>query len=44
VGRAGDRVRKLMSEYTAPAIDPGTAEALDDFIARRKAEEPDAFS
>ncbi len=44
VARAGDRVRKLLSDYTAPAIDPGVAEALDDFVARRKAEEPDAFS
>ncbi len=44
VARAGDRVQKLLSDYTAPAIDPGVAEALDDFVARRKAEEPDAFS
>ncbi len=40
---ANVRVRKMLAEYEAPPIDPGTAEALGDFIARRKASEPDAF-
>ncbi len=37
-------MRKLLAEYQAPAIDPGVEEALDDFVARRKASEPDAFA
>ncbi len=41
---ATDRVAKLLSEYTAPALDPGISEALEAFVARRKSEEPDAFS
>ncbi len=40
---ANARVKKLLGEYEAPALDPGTAEALADFVARRKASEPDAF-
>ena len=37
------RVERLMSEYVAPEIDPGIDEALKDYIATRKASEPDAF-
>ncbi len=40
---AGLRVRKLLGDYQQPALDPGVAEALADFVARRKAEMPDAF-
>ena len=40
---ANARVRKLLAEYEAPAIDPGVEEALNDYVARRKASEPDAF-
>jgi trimethylamine--corrinoid protein Co-methyltransferase len=40
---AATRVRKLLADYQAPPLDPGVAEALDDFVARRKAAMPDAF-
>ncbi|MBP7240542.1 trimethylamine methyltransferase family protein [Amaricoccus sp.] len=41
---ANRRMRRLLSEYEAPALDSGAAEALADFVARRKASEPDAFA
>ena len=41
---ANARVRKLLGDYTAPALDPGVAEALSDYVARRKAGMPDAFT
>jgi trimethylamine--corrinoid protein Co-methyltransferase len=41
---AAARVAKLLAEYERPAIDPGIEEALKDFVARRKAELPDAFA
>jgi trimethylamine--corrinoid protein Co-methyltransferase len=31
----------MLAEYEPPAIDPGVDEALLDFIARRKAQQPD---
>ena len=34
---------RCSAEYEAPALDPGVAEALREFVARRKASEPDAF-
>ena len=37
------RVAKLLRDYQAPELDPAKAEALRDFVARRKAEMPDAF-
>jgi trimethylamine--corrinoid protein Co-methyltransferase len=40
---ANTRVRRLLRDYEAPAIDPGTADALADYVARRKASEADAF-
>jgi trimethylamine--corrinoid protein Co-methyltransferase len=40
---ANARVRRMLEEYEAPAIDAGVAEALSEFVARRKASEPDAF-
>ena len=40
---ANARVKKLLAEYQVPAIDPGVEEALQDYVARRKASEPDAF-
>ncbi|MGF1446430.1 MAG: trimethylamine methyltransferase family protein [Pikeienuella sp.] len=40
---ASRRVAKLLETYVKPPIDPGVEEALLDFVARRKAEEPDAF-
>ena len=32
----------MLAEYEAPPIDPGVDEALQDFIARRKASMPDS--
>jgi trimethylamine--corrinoid protein Co-methyltransferase len=40
---ANARVRRLLADYEPPPIDPGLAEALRDFVERRKASEPDAF-
>ena len=40
---ANARVHRMLGEYEAPALDPGIAEALQDFVERRKASEPDAF-
>jgi len=37
------RVKKLLGDYQAPAIDPGIAEALADYVAKKKAAVPDAF-
>ena len=37
------RVERLMGEYVAPKIDPAIDEALQAYIAERKASEPDAF-
>jgi trimethylamine---corrinoid protein Co-methyltransferase len=44
VALAQARVRRTLGDYTPPPLDPATAEALVDFVARRKASEPDAFS
>ena len=35
--------RSMLREFEAPAMDEGTREALDDFVARRKAAMPDAW-
>ncbi len=43
VALAAARVERLLSDYQAPALDEGVAEGLNDFVARRKASEPDAF-
>jgi trimethylamine--corrinoid protein Co-methyltransferase len=40
---ASARVRRLLDAHVAPALDEGIAESLADFVARRKASEPDAF-
>ncbi|MBN8293733.1 trimethylamine methyltransferase family protein [Rhodobacter sp. NTK016B] len=37
------RVKKLLRDYQAPAIDPAIVEALQAFVDQRKASEPDAF-
>lgn len=41
--RAFERWTGLIADYEAPPIDPATDEALQDFVARRKAELPDAW-
>ena len=40
---ANARVRQMLSDYEAPALDPAIAEALQAYVDRRKASEPDAF-
>ena len=37
------RVRRMLDTYRQPPLDPGIAEALDDYVARKKAAVPDAF-
>lgn len=41
--RAYDRWNLLLNQFEPPPIDPGTLEALNDYVARRKAELPDAW-
>ncbi len=41
--RANVLYKKLLADYEAPAIDPGIDEALQAFIAAKKASMPDAF-
>ncbi|MEE9426577.1 MAG: trimethylamine methyltransferase family protein [Paracoccaceae bacterium] len=40
---AAIRVKKLLDNYQAPALDPAIHEALNDYVARKKANMPDAF-
>jgi trimethylamine--corrinoid protein Co-methyltransferase len=37
------RVEKMLADYQQPSMDPATAEALADYVARKKAAEPDSF-
>ncbi len=37
------RVEKMLADYQQPAMDPATREALDAFVAQKKAAEPDSF-
>ncbi|NRG17019.1 trimethylamine methyltransferase family protein [Rhizobiales bacterium] len=41
--RANARWKKVLNAYEAPPIDPGVDQALQEFIACRKAEMPDAW-
>ena len=41
--RAYERWNQLLADYETPAIDPARREALEDFVARRKAALPDAW-
>jgi trimethylamine---corrinoid protein Co-methyltransferase len=36
--RANAIWKQLLRDHVDPPLDPGTAEALDDYVARRKAE------
>jgi trimethylamine--corrinoid protein Co-methyltransferase len=38
------RVEKMLADYQQPALDPAIREALDAFVATRKAAEPDSFT
>jgi trimethylamine---corrinoid protein Co-methyltransferase len=40
--RANKLWKKMLAEYEAPPLDPAIEEALQDFIARKKASMPDA--
>jgi len=40
--RANVQWKKMLAEYEAPSIDPAVDEALNDYIARRKASAPDS--
>ena len=41
---ANKRVKDMLARYEAPALNPGTREALEAYVSRRKAEMPDAFA
>ncbi len=40
---ASARVEKMLGDYVQPPMDPALREALDAFVATRKAKEPDSF-
>ncbi len=40
--RANALYKKMLADYEAPPLDPGIAEALDEFVARKKAAVPDS--
>jgi len=40
---ANARVKKMLADYQQPELDPSIAEALAVYVAKRKAEMPDAF-
>ena len=40
---ASARVEKMLGDYVQPALDQGIAEALSEFVAVKKAAEPDSF-
>jgi trimethylamine--corrinoid protein Co-methyltransferase len=42
--RANDLARRWLETYEAPYLDPGIADGLTDFIARKKESMPDAFT
>ncbi|MGD9917871.1 MAG: trimethylamine methyltransferase family protein [Paenirhodobacter sp.] len=43
VALAAARVAKMLGDYQPPAIEPGVVEALDEYVAKKKASMPDAF-
>jgi len=38
------RVERLLEQYQPPALDPSIADALTDYVEKKKAAEPDAFT
>ncbi|MGX9354286.1 trimethylamine methyltransferase family protein [Roseobacteraceae bacterium S113] len=40
---ASERVQQMLGNYVQPAMDPAKAEALDAYVAQKKASMPDAF-
>jgi trimethylamine--corrinoid protein Co-methyltransferase len=43
VALAARRVEKMLGDYQPPALDPAVGEALAEYVAKKKAAEPDAF-
>ena len=41
--RAYDKWNKMLANYETPPLDAGVKDALDDYVARRKRELPDAW-
>ncbi len=41
---ASAKVARMLGEYEAPALDPGIRQALDEYVAKKKAAAPDAFA
>ncbi|NRB00718.1 MAG: trimethylamine methyltransferase family protein [Rhodobacteraceae bacterium] len=41
---ASEKVKKLLGDYQAPSLDLGIAEALSEYVAKKKAAVPDAFT
>ncbi|WP_018000933.1 trimethylamine methyltransferase family protein [Paracoccus sp. N5] len=42
--RAGAIARRWLDSHEAPPLDPGIRDSLDDYVARKKASMPDAFT
>ena len=42
--RANETARRWLADYEAPALDPAIREAVDDYVERKKAAVPDAFT
>ena len=43
MARANRQWKQLLADYEPPPLDPGIAEALDEFVTRREASMPDAW-
>jgi trimethylamine--corrinoid protein Co-methyltransferase len=41
--RANERMKQMLKDYEAPAIDEGTKEELQAYVAKRKEELPEAW-
>jgi trimethylamine--corrinoid protein Co-methyltransferase len=37
------RMHRMLDTYQQPMLDPGITEALDEYVAKKKASMPDAF-
>ena len=40
---ANERMKKMLADYREPPLDPAIKQALEDFVAAKKASMPDAF-
>ncbi|MDD9978311.1 MAG: trimethylamine methyltransferase family protein, partial [Boseongicola sp.] len=41
---ANAKVKQMLNDYQQPSMDPSVREALDAYVAEKKAAEPDAFT